>query len=149
MQITGFRDSLRDSTDALGIVTLVLIILACSLAFVVLFNLTNINISERIRELATIKVLGFYDSDLALYVYRENGAVTGMGIALGLLLGIVLHKFILVSVEIDLLKFPAIILPQSYIYAVALSALFAVFVNLVMNVKLKGIDMVESLKNVE
>jgi putative ABC transport system permease protein len=140
---------LSKSTDAIGIVTIVLIALACMLALVVLFNLTNINISERIRELATIKVLGFYNTELAMYVYRENGAVTFMGIALGLVGGIFLHRFVLASVEIDLLKFPLIINFPSYIYAVALSLAFAVFVNLVMNYKLARIDMVESLKNVE
>lgn len=141
--------NLKDSTDALGIVTIVLIILACALALVVLFNLTNINITERIRELATIKVLGFYNEEVSMYVYRENGIVTLMGIALGILLGIALHSFVLISVEIDLLKFPLIIKPLSYVYAVILSAVFAIFVNLVMNRKIMRIDMVESLKGVE
>lgn len=140
---------LGDSTDAMGIVTIVLIVLACALALIVLFNLTNINISERIRELATIKVLGFYDVELSMYVYRENGAVTAMGILLGLVCGIFLHRFVLTSVEVDLLKFPPIINPLSYINAIVLSVAFAVFVNLVMNHKLSRIDMVESLKNVE
>jgi len=141
--------NLKDSTDALGIVTIVLIVLACALALVVLFNLTNINITERIRELATIKVLGFYNEEVSMYVYRENGIVTLMGIALGIVLGIALHSFVLISVEIDLLKFPLIIKPLSYVYAVILSAVFAVFVNLVMNRKIMRIDMVESLKGVE
>lgn len=141
--------NLSDSTDALGIVTIVLLVLACSLAFVVLFNLTNINITERIRELATIKVLGFHDNELALYVYRENAAVTIMGIALGLICGVFLDRFVLTSVEIDLLKFPLIIYPLSYVMAIALSLTFALFVNWVMNYKLANINMVESLKNVE
>ena len=143
------KSNISESTDALQIVALVLIILACMLALVVLFNLTNINITERIRELATIKVLGFYDSELAMYIYRENFLVTAMGITLGIACGIWLHGFVLKSAEIDLIIFPHIIKPLSYIYAVALSVVFAVFVNLVMNYRLLRIDMVESLKNVE
>jgi len=146
---SDLRESISDSTDALEIVAIVLIVLACSLAFVVLFNLTNINITERIRELATIKVLGFYNEELSMYIYRENIIVTLMGIALGLVAGIFLHGYVLRAAEIDLLMFPRIILPWSYLYSVGLSAVFAVFVNLVMNIKLSGIDMVESLKNVE
>jgi putative ABC transport system permease protein len=133
----------------MGIVTIVLIVLACALAFVVLFNLTNINISERIRELATMKVLGLNDTELAMYIYRENGVVTVLGILVGLVGGFFLHGYVLTSVEIDVLKFPQIIYPQSYIIAVALSLVFAVFVNIIMSFKLAKIDMVESLKNVE
>ena len=143
------RTQVGDQTDAMGIVTIVLIVLACALALVVLFNLTNINISERIRELATIKVLGFYDTELALYIYRENGAVTLLGVILGLVGGIFLHGFVITTVEIDLLKFPHFIHPQSYVFAVALSLAFAVFVNITMNYKLSRIDMVESLKSVD
>ena len=143
------RKHINDSTDALKIVTVVLIILACALAFVVLFNLTNINITERIRELATIKVLGFYNTELAMYIYRENGIVTAMGIILGLIGGIWLNGFVLTQVEIDLLMFPHTIEPQSYIYSILLSVVFAVFVNIVMGYKLGRIDMVESLKSIE
>ncbi|MCL2775737.1 MAG: FtsX-like permease family protein, partial [Oscillospiraceae bacterium] len=146
---SDLKKNISHSTDALQVVTIVLIVLACALAFVVLFNLTNINISERVRELATIKVLGFYDSELAMYIYRENILVTAMGIILGIIGGIFLHMFVLNAVEIDLLMFPEIINPQSYIYSVLLTAVFAVFVNLVMNFKLASINMVESLKNVE
>jgi len=146
---SDLRESISDSTDALEIVAIVLIILACLLAFIVLFNLTNINITERIRELATIKVLGFYDEELSMYIYRENTIVTLMGVALGLVAGIFLHGYVLMAAEIDLLMFPQIILPWSYMYSAALSVVFAVFVNWVMNFKLSGIDMVESLKNVE
>ena len=142
-------ENLHDSTNALGVVTIVLIVLACALALVVLFNLTNINITERERELATIKVLGFYDNEVSMYVYRENGIVTLLGIALGIVLGIGLHRFVMISAEIDLLKFPLIIKPLSYLYAVLLTAAFAIFVNLVMNKKISNIDMVESLKGVE
>ncbi|MDR0248336.1 MAG: hypothetical protein LBI44_01540 [Oscillospiraceae bacterium] len=138
-----------EQTDAMEIVTVVLIVLACALAFVVLYNLTTINISERVRELATIRVLGFYDSELAMYIYRENALVTLLGVLLGLAGGVELFRFVITSVEIDILKFPHIIRPQSFAYAVALSAAFAVLVNLVMRRKLTGIDMVESLKSAE
>jgi len=143
------KSQVGNQTDAMGIVTYVLIVLACALAFVVLFNLSNINISERTRELATIKVLGFYDSELSMYVFRENGIVVVLGILLGLIGGFFLHGFVLATVEIDVLKFPQIIHPLSYIIAVVLSLAFAVFVSLVMNFKLTKIDMVESLKSVE
>jgi putative ABC transport system permease protein len=146
---SDMKENISDSTDALEIVAIVLILLACSLAFVVLFNLTNINITERIRELATIKVLGFYNEELAMYIYRENIIVTLLGIALGLIAGIFLHAYVLMAAEIDLLMFPKIILFRSYVYAVGLSIVFAVFVNLVMNIKLSRIDMVESLKSIE
>lgn len=143
------KKNINESTDALGIVTVVLIVLACALAFVVLFNLTNINITERVRELATIKVLGFYNSELAMYIYKENGVVTAMGIILGLIGGIWLLDFVLTSAELDILMFPHTITPASYIFSIVLSIMFTVFVNLAMNYKLFKIDMVESLKNVE
>jgi len=140
---------INESTDAMGFVTVILIALACALALVVLFILTNINISERIRELATIKVLGFNDAEMAMYIYRENGTITLLGILLGLAGGVFLHAFVLKSVEIDILKFPLIIYSKSYIFAALLSTVFAAFVNLVMSRKLMRIDMVESLKAVE
>ena len=143
------KSQVGDQADAMGFVTIVLIVLACALAFVVLFNLSNINISERTRELATIKVLGFYDNELSMYVFRENGIVVVMGILLGLVGGIFLHGFVLDAIEIDILKFPQIIHPWSYVIAALLSLVFAVFVSFVMSFKLAKIDMVESLKNVE
>lgn len=138
-----------DQTDAMGVVTIVLIMLACALALVVLFNLSNINISERIRELATIKVLGFNDTELAMYVFRENGIVIMLGILMGLVGGIFLHDYVITSVEIDVLKFPKVIHFWSYMIAIGLSLVFSAFVTFVMNFKLARIDMVESLKNVE
>ncbi|MDR0326606.1 MAG: ABC transporter permease [Oscillospiraceae bacterium] len=141
--------TIGDSVDAMGVVTVVLIVLACALAFIVLFNLTNINITERMRELATIKVLGFQDLETAMYIYREGFAVTLMGIAIGLVGGVYLERFIITSVEIDLLKFPTNIYPASFILAAALSLVFSLFVNTVTYCRLVKIDMVESLKNVE
>ena len=143
------RDNLRDQTDALSVVTIVLIVMACILALVVLFNLTSINMLERMRELATVKVLGFQDIETAMYLYRENIAVTVMGIALGLVGGIFLNGFILTTVEIDMLKFPHVILPISFIMASGLSALFALIVNVLTYRKIMAIDMVMSLKSVE
>jgi len=143
------RDNLREQTDALGIVTIVLMVMACILALVVLFNLTEINILERMRELATIKVLGFQDTQTAMYLYRENMVVTGMGIALGLVAGVFLNGFILTTVEIDMLKFPHVIFPISFVLASGLSVLFALVVNVLTYRKLVAIDMVMSLKSVE
>ncbi|MCL2361302.1 MAG: ABC transporter permease [Defluviitaleaceae bacterium] len=143
------RDNLREQTDALGIVTIVLMIAACILALIVLFNLTEINILERMRELATIKVLGFQDIETAMYLYRENMVVTLMGIALGLIGGVFLNSFILTTVEIDMLKFPHIINPTSFLLASGISVLFALMVNALTYRKLMGIDMVGALKSVE
>jgi len=149
VHLSNIRENTADSTDAMEVVAIVLIFLACALAFVVLFNLTNINIIERIRELATIKVLGFYNEELSMYIYRENALVTLMGIIAGLVAGIFLHGYVMQAAEIDLLMFPRTILPLSYVYSIALSVAFAVFVNLVMNFKLARINMVESLKSIE
>jgi putative ABC transport system permease protein len=115
----------------------------------VLFNLTEINRIERRRELATIKVLGFGDIETAMYLYRENFIVTLMGIGLGLVGGIYLNGYILATVEIDILKFPRIILPTSFALAAGLSILFALLVNAATYSKLSAIDMVESLKSVD
>ena len=123
--------------------------MACILALVVLFNLTEINILERMRELATIKVLGFRDIQTAMYLYRENMVVTGMGISFGLVAGVFLNGFILTTVEIDMLKFPHIIFPVSFVFASGISALFALVVNVLTYRKLVAIDMVMSLKSVE
>ena len=143
------RDNLSNQTDALGVVTIVILVMACILAFVVLFNLTEINIIERMREIATIKVLGFYDIETAMYLYRENMIVTIMGITLGLVGGVALNGFVLTTVEIDLLKFPHIIYPSSFLLAIGLSVLFALLVNIATYHRLIGIDMVTALKNVE
>jgi len=143
------RDNLRDQTDALGIVTIVLMVAACILALVVLFNLTEINVLERMRELATIKVLGFQDIETAMYLYRENMVVTLMGIGLGLVAGVFLNGFILTTVEIDMFKFPHIILPVSFVMAGGISILFALVVNALTYRKLVAIDMVGALKSVE
>ena len=127
----------------------VLIISAGLLAFVVLYNLNNINITERRRELATIRLLGFYDLELAMYVYRENILLTLIGIVAGIFMGNVLHRFVIETVEVDLIMFGRVIHPVSYLWGILLTFLFAFIVNVAMFYKLRKIDMVESLKSVE
>ena len=119
------------------------------LAFIVLYNLNNININERRRELASIKVLGFYDMEVAAYVYRENVYLTLIGAVFGIVLGKILHQFVIVTVEIDSCMFGRVINAPSYIYSMLLTIAFAIFVNFAMFYKLRKIDMVESLKSVE
>ena len=122
---------------------------AAALAFVVLYNLTNINITERMREMATLKVLGFYDRELSAYIYRENVILTVFGVALGMLMGKALHQWLILTVEIDLLMFGRVLKWKSYAWAVALTVVFSLLVNLAAHRKLKKLDMVESLKTVE
>jgi putative ABC transport system permease protein len=144
-----YQDLLSNILVSLNIVVWVLIIAAGALAFVVLYNLNNININERRRELATIKVLGFYNSEMAAYVYRENILLTIVGAAFGVIFGILLHHFVIITVEIDMVMFGRNIDPTSYLYSILLTFFFSAFVNFVMFFKLKKINMVESLKSVE
>ncbi len=147
--ITGISDSYEDIIGSLNYVIIVIIISAGALAFVVLYNLTNINISERYREIATIKVLGFYDNEVANYIYRENIILTILGTILGLFLGVILHRFVIVTTEIEMIMFGREIRRISFLYSTALTLIFSLFVNLVMYYKLKNINMVESLKSLE
>ena len=126
-----------------------MIIFAGALSFIVLYNLTNVNISERIREIATIKVLGFYDKEVAAYIFRENVLLTIVGMFAGLILGVVLHQFIMVTVEMDYVMFGRSINTISYVYAGLLTVGFALLVNWAMYFKLKKVQMVESLKSVD
>ena len=146
---TEVRQQVDDMLQSLDIVIVVLIISAGMLAFVVLYNLNNINITERKRELATLKVLGFYDKEVTEYVYRENILLTLIGSVFGMLLGKILHRFIIVTVEIDSVMFGRNINTISFVYAFLLTVVFSLFVNGVMYFKLKKINMVESLKSVE
>ena len=134
---------------SLDYIVVLIIICAGSLAFVVLYNLTNINITERIREIATIKVLGFYPNETAAYVFRENIFLTAIGAMAGIFLGRWLHWFVMEQINIDMVCFARIIRPQSYLYSIALTFLFACIVNAVMFFKLERINMAESLKSVE
>ena len=140
---------LDDMLVSLNIVMVVLVISAGMLAFVVLYNLNNINITERKRELATLKVLGFYPGEVAQYVYRENVILTVLGAFAGMALGKLLHQFVIVTVEIDSAMFGRNIDVSSFIYGFVITVGFSAFVNGVMYFKLKKINMVESLKSVE
>ena len=119
------------------------------LAFLVLFNLTNINVTERIRELATLKVLGFHDMETASYVYRENIILTIMGALLGMLAGKWLHRWLIGTIEVDYLIFGRGLHGRSYLFAVLLTAVFSFSVNIFSFFSIRKIDMVESLKSVE
>lgn len=141
--------TMEDMIGNLNVVMIVLIISAGLLAFVVLYNLNNINISERRAELATIKVLGFYDTEVSAYVYRENILLTIIGIFAGIGLGIILHRYVILTAEIDLLMFGREIFRNSYIYSILLTIGFSIIINLLMFFQLKKIDMVESLKSAE
>ena len=138
-----------DVMDNMAFVVWILIISAGLLAFVVLYNLANVNISERIRELATIKVLGFYDKEVYDYVGRETTILTIIGILLGLVAGYFLEMFILKTCELDILMFDTRISIWTYIYSASLTVLFTVIVSIVTYFALKKIDMIESLKSVE
>ncbi len=130
---------------------IVLLVLGCAaaLAFIVIYNLTNINITERVREIATIKVLGFYKKETSTYVFRENVLLTFVGAMVGLSLGVVLHRFIMECIKIDMVTFDVHINPISYVYSVALTMFFALCVNKMMSGKLERISMTESLKSVD
>lgn len=143
------RDTYTRSMERIDLVVIIVIVSALALAVVVLYNLSNINITERMRELATIKLLGFYDGEVSAYVYRENVVLTFLGIALGILLGHWLHMWLVRSVEIDLMMFGRDTDPMSYVYAGVLTALFSVIVNVLAHFKMKKIDMVTSLKSAE
>lgn len=146
---SGVADSFDKTISSLISVVIVLIISAGLLAFVVLYNLTTVNISERMREIATIKVLGFYDREVSSYVYKENILLTIIGSLCGLLLGIALHSMIMDIAEQDNIMFGRNIEPLSFIVSFLITIVFSVCVNLVMYNKLKKIPMVESLKSIE
>ena len=135
--------------ESLNYVVLLIIICAGSLAFIVLYNLTNINITERLREIATIKVLGFYRNETASYVFRENLMLTGVGTLVGLVMGKYLHEFVMYKVDIDMIAFDVHIAPLSILYSILLTFVFAAVVCWVMNRKLDAINMAESMKSIE
>lgn len=149
VSLTFTQDAIKQVLNMLrsiDAVVVLIIVCAAMLAFVVLYNLSNINIAERVKEIATIKVLGFYDREVYSYVNRESTALSCIGTLLGLALGKVLHAFIITTVEVDSVMFGRQIAPQSFLYAVALTLVFSTTVNLVMGRKLKKISMVESMK---
>ena len=143
------RGAMDDTLQSMNLVTYVLIVSAGLLAFIVLYNLINVNISERQRELATIKVLGFYDKEVYDYVSRETVLLTIIGIAVGLVVGYFLDSFILTTCEIGILRFKKIITVQSYLISAGITIIFTIIVNIFTYFSLKKIDMIESLKSVE
>lgn len=149
----SFTSDLIDQIDnmlrSLDIVIVVLIVSAGLLAFVVLYNLNNINITERQRELATLKVLGFFDGEVASYVYRENMVLTLFGVIAGMGIGTFLHHCVIQTVEVDLMMFGRNVFPRSYGWSALITLAFALFVNFMMFYRLRKIDMIESLKSVE
>lgn len=147
--IEGIYASVWDSLSILNYVVLVLILGSGMLTFVVMLNLTNINIGERMRELATLRVLGFYDKEMYDYIFRENNALSVIGAFVGLLFGKIMHLFVIRTCEVDMVMFVRSAKPLSYVYAFALTIAFSLIVNLLMRPKVRAIDMVESLKSAE
>lgn len=145
----NIMQSIRDMLGTMDYVVIVLIITSAMLAFVVLYNLANINIGERKREIATLKVLGFHDKEVDSYINKENIIFTLIGVMLGLVFGVFLTNVIIGTIEIDLLKFDIKILPTSYVLSAVITIAFSVIVNNIIHFVLKKIDMIESLKSVE
>lgn len=143
------RERIGSMMGSMDYIVFLIIVCAGSLAFIVLYNLTNINITERIREIATIKVLGFYAKETADYVFRENLFLTGMGAVVGLGLGKLLHWFVMYNINLDMVSFKTLIMPASYLWSFVLTFAFAMFVNGLMFFKLEKINMAESLKSIE
>ena len=143
------KDRISNMMKSLNYIVIVVILSAGALAFIVLYNLTNINITERIREIATIKVLGFFKNETSAYVFRENRVLTAFGIVVGLVLGILLHGFVIGQIRVDMVSFDTYIAPISYVYSIVLTFVFNFLVNRIMSVRLDRINMAESLKSVE
>lgn len=148
-QFAKTRDRMAEMMSSLDYIVLLVIACAAALAFIVIYNLTNINITERQREIATIKVLGFFRRETSAYVLRENIALTVMGILAGIALGIPLHSFVMSQIKVDIVDFSTVIFPQSFIYSAVLTLIFNFIVNLFMEIKLERINMAESLKSVD
>jgi putative ABC transport system permease protein len=147
--LSGISEEYQKSLSSFNLVVLVLIIAAGALAFVVLFNLTNINITERLREIATIKVLGFRDQEVSSYVFRENMILSFFGSLVGLVLGYIMHKYVISTMELDYIMFGRDVLWPSYVYSILLTLAFSLMVNQFMYFKLRKINMVESLKSAD
>ena len=150
--VTQFQDlkvRLSKMMSSLDYIVLIVIVSAAGLAFVVIYNLTNINITERVREIATIKVLGFFRRETSAYVLRENIALTAIGTAVGLVLGIFVHRFVMAQIVVDMVEFSVRIKPESFVYSAVLTFLFNFIIDLFMEIKLESINMAESLKSVE
>jgi len=142
-------DRLNSMMGSIDYIVLVIVLCAAALAFIVLYNLTNINITERIREIATIKVLGFHRGETAAYVFRENTILSLIGAGAGLVLGYFMHQFVMSKVVVDMVSFDVYIKPVSYIYSFLLTLIFAWLINRIMTFKLERVNMAESLKSVD
>ncbi|MCD8050147.1 MAG: ABC transporter permease [Clostridiales bacterium] len=147
--VSDTRSAIDNMMNSLNYVVILVLACAGALAFVVLFNLGNINISERAREIATIKVLGFHARETGAYVFRENFILSLMGICCGLPLGVALHAFVIAQIQVDMVYFKTILKPVSYLLTVGMVILFTVATDLILRRKIRGIDMAESLKSVE
>ena len=143
------KDRMSSMMDGLLVVVAAIILCAGLLAFIVMYNLTNINISERIREIATIKVLGFYPKEAAHYVFRENLILTGAGAVFGLGLGIALHAFVMNNIKVDMMYFKPHISFLSFAVAIIITFVFALIVNAIMRRRIDNIDMAGALKSIE
>jgi len=146
---SSMADQLDDQISSINYIVVIIIVCAALLAIIVLYNLTNINISERTREIATLKVLGFTDKEVYMYVYRENFILTGIGGALGLVGGVFLHRIIMDAIEQDDIMFGYHLETLSFFIVFLMTVIFSVIVSLSMNKRLDDIDMVESLKSIE
>ncbi|HBY32442.1 MAG TPA: ABC transporter permease [Clostridiales bacterium] len=143
------RKSFSETMEKMNYIVILVIICAALLAFIVLFNLNNINIAERTREIATLKVLGFRKGETGSYVFRENFILCLMGFVFGIPMGIYLHRFVISQIKMDIVAYKILIFPQSYVYSLLLVILFSLAVDLMMRGKIRRIDMTESLKSIE
>ena len=143
------QDSLQNILDSISLVVVIMIVCAGLLAFIVLYNLSIINITERLKEIATIKVLGFDDMEVSAYIFRENILLTVIGIVEGIISGVIVHRIVLMMADVDIITYGYNIDFSSFIYSVILAFGFSMFVNVVLHGKLKKVEMVESLKSIE
>ena len=143
------RAGIDEMMLSLNYIVILVILCAGALAFIVLFNLSNINVTERVREIATIEVLGFYPRETGAYVFRENLILVIVGIIFGLPLGFALHRFIMAQINVDMVSFNVVIEPSSYIYTVITVLVFTFIVDRIMRMKLRKINMAEALKSIE
>ena len=143
------RQTSEESSANMNLVMIVIIVAAGCLAFVVLYNLNNINVSERIRELSTIKVLGFFDNEVTMYIVRENVMLTLFGVIAGSVLGKILHAFIIYTAETDNAMMDPNVSVLSYILAAGMTVFFSMVVMISMHIKLRNVNMIDALKSNE
>ena len=146
--VAEFERRIANMLERLNVIVILVIVCSAALAFIVLYNLTNITITERLREIATIKVLGFRSMETAIYVFRENLMLTLIGAVAGIPLGQLLLRFLMSKIKVDLVSFRTHVEWQSYLYSFLFTLLFALFVDCVMYRRLENIDMAESLKSI-